>query len=323
MSQVGLEPVFSVCIATYHQDQYIETCVRSVLSQAHEVALEILIGDDGDSPLTPEIVQRLDAEFPGCIQYFRHPINLGASANYQFLIARARGEFIAHLDGDDFWLPGKLAAQLKVLREQPDIAACYTNALVVEDDLSLRMVFSDVGVQRFDLAFMLEGGNFLNHSSMVYRNQYKDILLGFEGPFIDYKMHLHLARKGDLFMLPGAFVAYRWASPQSMVQRTPGKVQQWYWEAMVSVLQCSEVSHAVRCNALAHYWGMAASEFLIKGRWAWSQHWAKEIAQVFPNELNHVYWRGWRFAITRLVRLSMAALGRKWAAPLVRILHPR
>jgi glycosyltransferase involved in cell wall biosynthesis len=323
MIQIGLEPVFSVCIATYHQDEYIETCVRSVLSQAHEVALEILIGDDGDSPLTPDIVQRLDAEFPGCIQYFRHPVNLGASANYQFLIARARGEFIAHLDGDDFWLPGKLAAQLKVLREQPDIAACYTNALVVEDDLSLRMLFSAVKLKRFDLAFMLAGGNFLNHSSMTYRSQYKDVLLGFEGPFIDYKMHLHLARKGDLVMLPGAFVAYRWATPQSMVQRTPGKVQQWYWEAMLSVLQCPEVSREARCDALAHYWGMAVSEFLIKGRWAWMQHWSKEMSAVFPVEFRQIYWWGWRFAAARLIRFSLAALGRNVAAPLVRVLHPR
>ncbi|PUE09130.1 hypothetical protein B9Z51_09435 [Limnohabitans sp. T6-5] len=323
MNQLHSVPMLSVCIATFRQDEYIETCVRSVLAQAHEVTLEILIGDDGDSPLTPEIVQRLSVAFPGCIQYFRHPQNLGASANYQFLISRARGEFIAHLDGDDFWLPGKLLAQLKVLREQPDLAACYTNALVVEDDLSLRMLFSAVGPKRFDLAFMLAGGNFLNHSSMVYRSQYKDVLLGFEGAFIDYKMHLHLARKGDLFMLPGAFVAYRWATPQSMVQRTPGKVQQWYWDAMVSVLQCPEVTHAVRCNALAHYWGMAASEFLIKGRWAWSQHWSKEISAVFPVEFRLVYWRGWRFALGRLVSLSFAALGRKVAAPLVRVLHPR
>lgn len=323
MNQFVQVPVFSVCIATYRQDEYIETCLRSVLAQAHEVSLEILIGDDGDSPLTPEIVQRLSVEFPGCIEYFRHPQNLGASANYQFLIARARGEFIAHLDGDDFWLPGKLLAQLKVLREQPALAACYTNALVVEDDLSLRMVFSAVAQQRYDLAFMLAGGNFLNHSSMVYRSQYKEVLLGFEGPFIDYKMHLHLARKGDLFMLPGAFVAYRWATPQSMVLRTPGKVQQWYWEAMVSVLQCPEVSHAARCDALAHYWGMAASEFLIKGRWTWAQHWSKEMSAVFPAEFAQVYWRGWRFAVARFVSMSFAVLGRKAAAPLVRVLHPR
>lgn len=323
MKELDHIPTFSVCIATYRQDEYIETCVRSVLAQAHEVSLEILIGDDGDSPLTPQIVQRLSAEFPGCIQYFRHPQNLGASANYQFLISRARGKFIAHLDGDDFWLPGKLLAQLKVLLEQPDLAACYTNALVVEEDLSLRMLFSAVGQKRFDLAFMLAGGNFLNHSSMVYRSQYKDVLLGFEGPFIDYKMHLHLARKGDLVMLPGAFVAYRWATPQSMVQRTPGKVQQWYWDAIVSVLQCPEVTHAERCEALTHYWGMAASEFLIKGRWAWARHWAKEMSTAFPVEFQQVYWRGVRFSMARLMRFAMAALGRKLAAPLVRVLHPR
>lgn len=323
MSQAEQQPVVSVCIATYHQDQYIEACVRSVLAQQPDVSLEILIGDDGDSPKTPDIVARLSSEFPGCIQYFRHPQNLGASANYQFLIARAKGEFIAHLDGDDFWLPGKLVAQLAVLREQPDLAACYTNALVVEDDLSLRMLFTAVGQSRFDLAFMLAGGNFLNHSSMVYRSQFKGVLLGFEGPFIDYKMHLHLACKGDLYMLPGAFVGYRWATPQSMVQRSPNKVQQWYWEAMVSVLTLPNVTPEMRSAALLHYWGMAATECLAKGRWGWAQHWSREMSLRFPVDFRKVYWGGWRFAVARFVSLFLAAWGRKWAAPLVRVLHPR
>lgn len=324
MSQLqDLAPVFSVCIATYNQDEYIESCVRSVLAQLADVSLEVLIGDDGSSPLTPAIVERLSAEFPGVISYFRHPVNLGASANYQFMVARARGAFIAHLDGDDFWLPGKLRAQWQVLREQPDVAACYANALVLDDDMALRMLFTSVDRQRLDLAFMLAQGNFLNHSSMVYRAEHKDVVLGIEGPFVDYRMHLQLARRGNLWMLPGAFVGYRWATPHSMVQRTPGKVQQMYWEAMVSVLGCPEVSDELRCEALAHYWGMAASETLIKGRWAWTQHWAVQMSQLYPVEFKRVYWSGWRFAWVRAWRLVWARVGRRLGAPLVRVLHPR
>lgn len=320
---MDVRPVFSVCIATYHQDAYIEICVRSVLAQMSDVPIEILIGDDGDSPLTPGIVERLSDEHPGCIQYFRHPQNLGASANYQFLVERAKGEYIAHLDGDDFWLPGKLKAQWQVLRSSPEVVACYTNAVVVDDDLAPKALFTSCATQRLDLAFMLAEGNFLNHSSMVYRSSSKGAVLGIQGPFIDYAIHLRLAQKGELYLLPGAYVAYRWATQHSMLQRTPSKVQQWYWEAMRSVLDSPATSSHTRRTALAHYWGMAVTEALIKGKVGWTRHWHKELSLAFPDDFRSVYWRGWRFAFRRAIRLSLAALGRRLARPVVRVLHPR
>ena len=71
--------------------------------------------------------------FPDVIRYFRHENRLGPGGNYQFLIGQARGEYIAHLDGDDYWLPGKLTAQLGVLDVSPECVAVYANAICVND----------------------------------------------------------------------------------------------------------------------------------------------------------------------------------------------
>ena len=126
-------PLVSVCVATYKQDRYIEACLLSVLGQTGNIPIEVLVGNDGDSPETPNIVARLADRFPGVIRYFAHPRNLGASRNYQFLVREARGRYIAHLDGDDHWVPSKLKTQIAWLDAQPHCPACYTNAAVVDD----------------------------------------------------------------------------------------------------------------------------------------------------------------------------------------------
>jgi len=152
-------PTVSVCITTYNQDRYIKDCVVSALAQIPDTSIEILIGDDGAGPQTPQIIARLMAFHPGVIRYFKHKKNMGPSANYQFLIREARGLYLAHLDGDDFWLPGKLAAQLAWLQDHPNSVACYANAIMVSDDQQVMGAFSSSISQPVDLAFLLAKGN--------------------------------------------------------------------------------------------------------------------------------------------------------------------
>ena len=127
-------PRVTVCIVTYNHERYIHDCIMSVLAQAHDVSLEVLIGDDQSTDRTEEIARALAARFPDVIRYFRHENRLGPGGNYQFLIGRARGEYIAHLDGDDFWLPGKLTKQISVMDKDSGVSASYTNALCIDDD---------------------------------------------------------------------------------------------------------------------------------------------------------------------------------------------
>src|SRR5437764_971025 len=118
-------PIVSVCVTTYNHEAYIKDCLISVLSQEIDVPVEVLVGDDGSSDMTGRIVAEVMLSYPGNIQYFFHAENLGPSANYQFLINNATGSYIAHLDGDDHWLPGKLAAQLHLLALHPECSACF------------------------------------------------------------------------------------------------------------------------------------------------------------------------------------------------------
>ena len=147
---------------------------------------------------TEEIARALAARFPDAVRYFRHENRLGPGGNYQFLIGQARGEYIAHLDGDDFWMPGKLAKQISVMDKDSGISASYTNALCINDDGVSIGIFNNPQPSEFGINYLFSRGNFLNHSSMLYRSSAKQDLIDWPSDFVDYKIHIMLAARGKI-----------------------------------------------------------------------------------------------------------------------------
>ena len=114
------ETRISVVIPCYNAERYVAAAVRSVLAQ-RQAGLEIIVVDDGSSDGS---VRLLRESFPE-IEVLEQR-NQGVSAARNAGIANARGEWIAFLDADDIWLPGKLDAQLRLLRSQPGARMAYT-----------------------------------------------------------------------------------------------------------------------------------------------------------------------------------------------------
>lgn len=225
-------PRVSVCVVTYNHEHYIHDCLMTVIAQAHDVPLEILIGDDQSTDRTEEVIRALVSRFPKVVRYFRHKTKLGPAGNYQFLIGQARGEYIAHLDGDDYWLPGKLIAQLGVLDAYPECVAAYSNAICVNHSGAFLGVFNNPVPDRFDLNLLLQSGNFLNHSSLLYRAKFGESIRGWPPKFIDYRIHLNLAHFGQLAYLNSSYVAYRVNSVGSMLVNQDELVRKLYWAAI-------------------------------------------------------------------------------------------
>jgi len=311
-------------VATYNQDRYIEDCLTSVLIQSGDVPIEVLVGDDGSSPETPRIVERLSRQYPGFIRYFRHERNLGPSANYQFLAGRARGRFIAHLDGDDYWLPGKLKAQTAWLDGHPNSPASYSNAAVIDDAGILIGVFSSSVSRDIDLPFLLERGNFLNHSSMVYRASCREVVLGISGPFIDYRMHLGFAREGGLGFDNRVFVVYRQGSEHSMVKKVPETVRELYFDAVSSVILDSHISNAVRRRALAHFLIGIMFESMMQLRFRPTFLWWGRIREKYPQYFWCALLGGMAGSSRRLMKAVVRKLGLEpVSANIPRVMHER
>lgn len=112
-------PLVSVVMPAYNARPYLEQAIRSVLDQDYP-AIELIVVDDGSSDGTPDDAARFGARVRVLRQH-----NAGPAAARNKGMAAARGELIAFLDADDVWLPGKLSAQVRCLREHPAVAIVY------------------------------------------------------------------------------------------------------------------------------------------------------------------------------------------------------
>ncbi len=108
-------PKVSVCVITYNQARYIGQCLQSLVDQRTSFDFEVLVGDDCSSDGTQQIVREFVERHPGRVRALFQPANTGGSRNNLELHDAARGEYVAHVDGDDYVLPGKLQAQADVL----------------------------------------------------------------------------------------------------------------------------------------------------------------------------------------------------------------
>jgi glycosyltransferase involved in cell wall biosynthesis len=114
-------PIVTVLIDTYNYGQYIEEAVRSVVEQDFPAEQkEIIVVDDGS---TDDTAARLE-KFGDSIQYLHKP-NGGQASALNFGLERARGEIVAFLDADDYWLPGKLRRVVEEFERHPDAGMVY------------------------------------------------------------------------------------------------------------------------------------------------------------------------------------------------------
>ena len=148
-------PRVSVVIPTCNRAGSLPRAVGSVLAQTW-TDFELLIVDDHSTDETPAVTARFA---DGRIRSFRHERNSGQSKALNTGIEHARGEYVAFLDDDDEWLPGKLAAQVALLDAAPPavgLVYCWRDEL---DEASRRRI----GTPRLTL-----GGDIFEHALALH-----------------------------------------------------------------------------------------------------------------------------------------------------------
>lgn len=106
----------SVVIPTFNRSGLIGRALESIMAQGID-DLEVLVGDDASTDDTIGTVERI---MP-CARIVRLDLNGGAAAARNAVLPLAQGKFIACLDSDDEWLPGKLRKQMDFLDSHPEV----------------------------------------------------------------------------------------------------------------------------------------------------------------------------------------------------------
>ena len=101
-------PLVSVVITAYNRAETIRRAVDSVMAQSVD-DFEIIVVDDASTDETADVVKTL--ENPK-IRLIRNSVNKGIGGAKNVGVLGAHGRYVAFLDSDDEWLPGKLHQQL-------------------------------------------------------------------------------------------------------------------------------------------------------------------------------------------------------------------
>lgn len=129
----------SIALCTYNGEKFLRDQLASFAAQT-VLPDEVVVGDDGSSDATLEILTQWAKTVPFPVRVTRNEKNFGYAKNFEAVIARCTGDVIFLSDQDDAWHPGRISQTLAVFAEKPEVGAVFCNADVVgEKDEPLGM----------------------------------------------------------------------------------------------------------------------------------------------------------------------------------------
>lgn len=210
-------PLVSTVVTAYNHANYIREALDSALRQEGNFRHEILVSDDGSTDGTPAIVAEYADKFPQLIRDISSKENQGISANMRKCFAAAKGEYIAVLEGDDFWVSKqKLARQVRFLEEHVEspMVFCRTE---IRDSKGGSRRYSKIQERLPELVFgrdMFNAGSasvIINFSSSLFRREALTNLpeILWKPRLSEVALAFHLERTGPLGYISEALSAYR------------------------------------------------------------------------------------------------------------------
>ena len=162
----------SICIVTYNHEEYIRQCIEGVLQQDVDFEYEIVVGEDCSTDNTRSIIEELVAQHPNKLRVQYHAKNLGAEKNFNQTISECKGEYIAFLEGDNYWTDtGKLKSQVRFLDMHQQAAFCFHRVAYLGDTGGLlKQILPPTDPEELsDIEFLFQDSNPVPLGSIVAR----------------------------------------------------------------------------------------------------------------------------------------------------------
>jgi glycosyltransferase involved in cell wall biosynthesis len=204
----------SVVVVTYNHADYIDQALRSVYEQETNFEFEVIISEDASTDGTGDIVRSWRDRYPMQTRLILSEQNVRTNEVVTRGFSASRGEFVALLDGDDYWTsPLKLQHQVDCLDTDPTLSMCFCNAEIVgggEAPIGKLWTSPDLK-RRLGLKDLWHGNPFATCGSMFRRSSVLNIPRWYDDffPVTDWPLYILFAEHGEIAFLPEAMGAYR------------------------------------------------------------------------------------------------------------------
>lgn len=113
----------SIVLITYNHEAFLNETLHGIINQNFADSLELIIADDASTDGTREIIESVIFPDSWVIKKIYRPSNLGMNGNFLDALNLAQGEYVALIEGDDFWTePQKCRLQVEYLQNNPSVS---------------------------------------------------------------------------------------------------------------------------------------------------------------------------------------------------------
>ena len=132
------ENLISIIVNCYNGEKFLKTCIQSILQQTYR-NFEIIFWDNKSTDHSKKILKNFS---DNRIHYFEAEKFTKLYEARNLAIKKAKGQYIAFLDVDDWWLPEKLEKQIILFQKDNSLKMVYSNFYVVDDKYKKKKYFS-------------------------------------------------------------------------------------------------------------------------------------------------------------------------------------
>jgi glycosyltransferase involved in cell wall biosynthesis len=224
----------SVCLCTYNGERYLRPLLDSLAAQTL-LPTELLVGDDGSTDCTLQIVRDFAAcaSFPVKVVPNEH--RLGPAGNLERLLVLAKGSVLFPCDQDDVWDPAKIETMVRALDRSPGSGAAVCNSSLIDahgrtlPGSLFEVVGLDASTRRLMEAgravLQIKDYNVVASHALALRRSALDLVLPFgPTPHADWWIALILGTTTCITVVDDRLVAYR-LHETNTVGITPDKVR--------------------------------------------------------------------------------------------------
>lgn len=203
----------SVVVITYNQERYLAQALESALAQRVNFEYEIVVGEDCSTDGTRAVLMDFYRRYPDRIVPLLRERNIGGSKNSMATRATCRGEYIAMLAGDDYWIADdKLQKQADFLDAHPDWVICCSRGRILDEagTHEYPSVHPSIPAGEYTVNDLLQG-NFILTCTVMYRRESVGEVPDWlpKRTLGDWPLYAIIATKGKIHLMDEATATYR------------------------------------------------------------------------------------------------------------------
>ncbi len=247
LSPIETSPLVSVIVPTYNRAHMLQEAIDSVLAQTYP-HFELLVVDDGSTDGTQKLLRSYGHRINAIYQE-----NAGVSAARNRGIRSASGEMIALLDSDDYWMPGKLTAQVDLFMNTPQAVICQTEEIWIRNGVRVnpKQRHKKISGMIFEASLPL---CLISPSAVMMRTSLLDEVGLFDEMMPaceDYDLWLRITCKYPTHLIPRHLIVKR-GGHDDQLSRMP-ELDKYRIQSIVNILRTGQLStdqHRAACSIL-------------------------------------------------------------------------